>query len=131
MRKNSKDVVVLAVTIVAALSIVFAVNTTIKSDKFRRAFEKEMAFRLDMEERVAKLRNEALELTNALKEKEVEIKRQGIRIELLEKDTAHKETDFQKLQTELDTLILLKEKLEENLKEELAKQVQETRKKLP
>ena len=90
-----------------------------------------MAFRLDMEERLTKLRNETLEFTNALKDKEVEIKKQGIRIELLEKDIANKETEFQKLQTELNAMTLLKEKLEENLKEEFTKQAQETRRKLP
>ena len=47
-----------------------------------------------------------------------------MRIELLEKDVDDKEGRLAKLKKDLETMTLLKEKLEDNLKEELAKQAQ-------
>ena len=124
MRRGPKDLILLFVIILTVLSIAFAANTITKSNKFKRAFEKEMAFRLDMEERVSKLRNEKLDLTNKLKDRDLEIKELNMKIELLEKDIADQESKVKQLQVELNTMTLLKEKLEDNLKEELAKQKQ-------
>lgn len=120
-RKGNKDIFVLFATIVTIVSIAFAINTKIKSEKSEQKFANEMAFRMDLEERVTKLRNEKLGLTNLLKDKEVAIKKQKIRIELLEKDIARKETKLGLLRSDLRATILLKERLEEDLKEELKK----------
>lgn len=120
-RKGNKDIFVLFATIVAVVSIAFAINTKIKLEKSEQKFANEMAFRMDLEERVTKLRNEKLGLTNLLKDKEVAIKKQKIRIELLEKDIARKETKLGLLRSDLRATILLKERLEEDLKEELKK----------
>ena len=124
MDKGAKDLIILFIVIIAILAIVLAVNSNLKSDKNRRAFEKEMALRLDVEERVSKLRQENLGLAAELKDKDLKIKKDEIRIELLEKDIADKEGRLAKIKKELDTMTLLKEKLEDNLKEELAKQSQ-------
>lgn len=122
MNRTKKDIFVFVGMVVAVLSIAVAVNTAIKSDAFKRKFEKEMAFRLDLEERVTKLRNEKLELANSLKDKELEVKNRRATTELLDKEITNKDTEIQKLQSELRTMTLLKNKLEEDLKEELTEQ---------
>lgn len=124
MPKNNKDIFVLCIAIVAAVSIALAVNTTIKSDKLKRAFEKEMAFRLDSEERVTKLRNEKLDLTNQIKDRDLEIKKLKANTDLLLSDLTKTEEELTQVRKDLQTMTLLKDKLEESLKGELSKQVQ-------
>lgn len=124
MRKDKKDVIVLFTTIVAVVSIVVAVNVMIKSDRVRRAFENEMAFRLDSEERVNKLRNENINLATQLKDKELAIQKQKGSLDTLQQDLEKTKEALAQTEKELQTMTLLKEKLEENLKVELSKQVQ-------
>lgn len=87
-------------------------------------FEKEMAFRLDMEERVTNLRSENMELLANLKSKDLEIKKKDQLItDFSKKDSAQRET-IENLQLELKGMTLLKEQLEKNLKDELSRRVQ-------
>lgn len=124
MRKDKKDVIVLFATIVAVVSIVVAVNVMIKSERVKRAFENEMAFRLDSEERVNKLRNENINLATQLKDKELAIQKHKGSLDTLQQDLKKTKEALAQTEKELQTMTLLKEKLEENLKVELSKQVQ-------
>ncbi|MDD5005194.1 MAG: hypothetical protein PHS93_01660 [Candidatus Omnitrophica bacterium] len=100
--------------VLAIIGFILAFNTGAEAGKYKKLFEKEMAFRLDMEEKVNNFRNEKMSLTTALQDKDQEI-------EKLKSAVATKENDITKLQSDLDQMTLLKNKLEENLKEELAK----------
>jgi hypothetical protein len=98
----------------------FAFNYNIKAGENRRLFEKEMAFRLDMEEKVTNLRNENIELAAVLKSKDLEIKQKDqLIVDYGQSDSNQQET-IENLRLELKGMTLLKEQLEKNLREELS-----------
>ena len=134
MSERFKDITLLVLIIVAMICFIFAVSANIKAGNYRNSFEKEMAFRLDMEEKVTKLRADKLGLAESLKDKELEIQKKGNLIENISQEISKNKADIQSLrdkvkglQVELEKMNLLKEKLEDNLKEELAKQTQESK----
>ena len=79
-----------------------------------------MAFRLDMEENVNKLRNEKMDLTTAIQDKDLEIQDKDKLITELNKTVADQKETIESLQLELKGMTLLKEQLENNLKTELS-----------
>ena len=81
-----------------------------------------MAFRLDMEEKVGNLRNEKVNLTNILKDKNLEIQKKDQSLAALNDSIAGKDAEVNRLQSELQKLDLLKQKLEDNLKDALSEQ---------
>lgn len=127
MGDKTKDLTLFIFILLTILGFAFAFSTSMKADKNKRLFEKEMAFRLDMEEQLSKLRNEKINLTSLQNEKDAEIQRKNQLIENLEKTVSEKNSEIANLQSELEKLTLLKEKLEDNLKEELAKQADKSK----
>lgn len=134
MNERFKDITSLVLIAVAMICFIFAVSANIKAGNYKNSFEKETAFRFDMEEIVNKLRSGQLKLTESLKDKELEIQRKGNLIENMDQEISRNKAEIQSfqdkikdLQTELEKMNLLKEKLEDNLKEELAKQAQESK----
>ena len=132
MNDKFKDMALFVIIVIAIIGFIFAISISIKANSYKNNFEKEMAFRLDMEEKVTKLRTERIDLTTALKDRELEIKKKDNLIESLNQEIVKNNTEIQSfrvkikdLQVELEKVNLLKEKIEDNLKEELSKQVQE------
>ena len=121
MGNKAKDIRLLIFITLTIIAFMFAFNGNIKADRNKKLFEKEMAFRLDMEEKLSKIRNEKINLITVLKDRELEIKRNTERINSLNNIISEKNKEIENLQTELEKLNLLKEKLEDNLKEELSK----------
>jgi len=76
VKKPRKGLAILvpALIIFIAVAFVFAFTANTEAQRYKKLFEKEMAFRLDMEEKVGQLRNEKIELTNAIDSKDSEIK---------------------------------------------------------
>ena len=109
---------IFAILVVAGFG--FAINFNLKAKENRRAFENEMAFRLDMEENVNKLRNEKMDLTTAIQDKDLEIQDKDKLITELNKTVADQKETIESLQLELKGMTLLKEQLENNLKTELS-----------
>lgn len=122
MDYKTKDAALLIFIVLTILGFLLALNMNLKANKFNRGFQKEMAFRLDLEEGVNKLRSEKMDLTNMLMDKDLEIKKNKELIENLNQVISEQQADIKKLQSELEKLTLLKDKLEDNLKEELIKQ---------
>ena len=90
MGDKTKDLTLFIFILLTIIGFAFAFSTSIKSDKNKKLFEKEMAFRLDMEEQLSKLRNEKINLTSGLNEKDTEIQRKNQLIENLEKTVTEK-----------------------------------------
>jgi len=93
----------------------------LKAGENRKLFEKEMAFRLDMEEKVSKLMKEKMDLITVLKNNDSEIQKKNKLISELNQTAAEQKTQIDNLEIELRGMTLLKDKLENNLKEELSK----------
>lgn len=121
MNDKTKDLALLIFIILTIIGLILSFSTYIKLNMYKKSFEKEMAFRLDMEEKVNKLRSEKVELTASLQDKNLDIQRKGQLIENLNSVVSGNETEIKRLQSELERLALLKDKLEENLKDELVK----------
>ncbi|MBL7196484.1 MAG: hypothetical protein ISS47_00140 [Candidatus Omnitrophica bacterium] len=124
MNDRAKGTILFIFIILAIIGFIFAFNSNIKANENRKLFEKEMAFRLDMEEKVSKLRNEKMDLTTALKNKDLEIQQKDQLIKDLNQTISEQKVKIEILQSELKKATLLKEELEDNLKEELSKKKQ-------
>ncbi|MDD5617763.1 MAG: hypothetical protein PHG69_01590 [Candidatus Omnitrophica bacterium] len=95
-------IVVPVLIILAAAAFVFAFSANNESQKYKKLFEKEMAFRLDMEEKVNQLRNEKIELTTAMDNKAIEIQEKDTKITELNKIIDSKDTVLKNLQIEIE-----------------------------
>lgn len=124
MNDRAKGTILFIFIILTIIGFIFAFNSNIKANENRKLFEKEMAFRLDMEEKVSKLRNEKMDLTTALKNKDLEIQQKDQLIKDLNQTISEQKVKIEILQSELKKATLLKEELEDNLKEELSKKKQ-------
>ncbi|NQU19269.1 hypothetical protein HQ550_03850 [bacterium] len=122
MVSKPKGVALPVFVVVAVIALIFAFNASAGANKYKKLFEKEMAFRLDMEEKVDNLRNEKVNLANILKDKNLEIQKKDQLISALNDGVAGKDAEVNRLQSELKKLDLLKQKLEDNLKDALSEQ---------
>jgi uncharacterized coiled-coil protein SlyX len=109
-------------TVLIIIGFGFAINFSMKADVNRKLFEKEMAFRLDMEEKVSKLREDNLELATALKNKDLEYQEKDELIAELNKTVSDQQNAIEGLRLELKGMTLLKDQIEDNLKTELSKE---------
>ena len=125
MSTRVKDVILIIAVVAAVISMMIAFNVSVKADKHKRSFEKEMAFRLDMEEKVTRLRNEKVDLLAKIKDKDLAIQKKDASIKQLKKDISQAQDEIERLQLELERSNLLKQQLEENLKDVLSKQAQQ------
>ncbi len=108
------------VAVLAILGFLLAFNFNMKANDNRKLFEKEMAFRLDMEEKVSKLRSENMELTSAVKNKDLEIQKKDQAIADFEQASSKQKESVDSLQLELKAMTLLKNQLEEDLRQALS-----------
>lgn len=124
MKDRTRSAVSFVLAILVIIGFAVAFNSNNKANKNRKAFEKEMAFRLDMEEKVSKLRNDKMELTTQLKTKDVEIQKKDQLLADLNKTVSQQQETIETLQLELKGMTLLKNELEDDLKAESAKREQ-------
>jgi peptidoglycan hydrolase CwlO-like protein len=90
--------------ILAAVAFVFAFSANGEAQKYKKLFEKEMAFRLDMEEKVNQLRSEKVEFTSVVDNKDSEIKEKDNKISELTKIVDSKDTEIADLKAEVEKL---------------------------
>jgi predicted transcriptional regulator len=120
MKDRAKNTLLFIFAILAIVGIAFAFSSFMKSGENRKLFEKEMAFRLDMEEKVSKLRNEKMDLITELKNKELEVQQTQNKekiISELNQKLDEQNVKIESLQSELGSLKLLKDELEAKLNE--------------
>jgi peptidoglycan hydrolase CwlO-like protein len=99
--------------ILAAVAFVFAFSANGEAQKYKKMFEKEMAFRLDMEEKVNQLRSEKIEFTSTVDNKDSEIKEKDNKISELNKAIDSKDTEISGLKAEVDKLNSLNSQLQQ------------------
>lgn len=122
MNDRSRKTILLILAILVIIGFSYAINLNLRANENRKLFEKEMAFRLDMEEQVSKLRTDKMELTTVLKNRDLEIKQKNELIAELDKTNSDQKDTIASLQLELKGMTLLKEQLENSLKVELSKE---------
>lgn len=121
MGNKAKNLALTVCAVLAILGFLFTFNALSEVQKYRNDFSKEMASRLDLEESLANLREEKMEIIAALKENENQLRKNKTLIEGLNDELTSKEAQLRDIQLELGKLTLLKNKLEDNLKDELIK----------
>ncbi|MDD5291602.1 MAG: hypothetical protein PHY46_00245 [Candidatus Omnitrophica bacterium] len=106
VKKPRKGLAVLlpVLIILTAVAFVFAFSASTDTQKYKKLFEKEMAFRLDMEEKVSQLRNEKIELTAAIDSKDLEIKGKDKKIQELNDIIETKDTEIKNLNSTMDKI---------------------------
>jgi len=90
--------------VLAAVAFVFAFSASGEAQKYKKLFEKEMAFRLDIEEKVNQLRSDKIEFTSTVDSKNMEIKAKEDKISELTKVVDSKDTEITSLKAEVDKL---------------------------
>jgi peptidoglycan hydrolase CwlO-like protein len=88
--------------ILTVISFVFAFSASTETQKYKKMFEKEMAFRLDMEEKVNQLRNEKLELSGAMDSKDLAVKEKDVKIDELNKVIESKDAEIKELKSKAE-----------------------------
>lgn len=121
MVEKAKGAILFILIASIVLCLAFAVKLYLKAGENRKLFEKEMVFRLDMEEKTSKLMKEKMDLIAVLKNKDSEIQNKNELISELNQTVAEQNTQIDNLEIELRGMTLLKDKLEYNLKEELSR----------
>lgn len=126
MANQPKGMLTPVLVILVVIGFIFAFSVNAQVSKYKKLFEKEMAFRLDIEEEVNNLRSEKMGLTTALKDNVLEIqKKDGLINNLnqaISKAISEKDAEISNLQLELQKSNLLKQSLEERLASELTEQ---------
>lgn len=120
MEYSVKKTTLFIFIVLLLISFAIGIKLNVKASDNRKLFEKEMAFRLDMEEKVSKLRNENMELLTAIKNKDLELIEKDQLIASLTQSYGDQKGLIESLQLELKGMTLLKDQLEENLKTELS-----------
>ena len=122
MKSTAKDVTVLVLAIIALMTFMFGFNARTELNKYKRNFEREMALRLDMEEKVNRFSSERVGMMTQIKNNALEIEKKDATIVQLSRDSETQQERTEELSKQLEQMTLLKEQLEENLKEALVKQ---------
>lgn len=118
--KNSPLIGVLAGIILVLLVVIFFLGYHFS--KQHQIAAKETAARIKSEERIDTLSKELEAKNDLIKSRDAEINRLKTEVEQFQAQVAVKDGDIEKLQEEINKLNRLKEKLEENLKDELVNQ---------
>lgn len=97
---------------VAAFVFAFSVNTEVQ--KYKKLFEKEMAFRLDMEEKVNQFRSEKIEMSSVIDDKDAQIKEKNAKIDELNKAIDAKDVEIKSLKLTIEKVNSLTKQAEQN-----------------
>jgi len=118
--KNSPLIGVLAGIILVLLVVVFSLGYHFS--KQHQIAAKETTARIKSEEKIDNLSKELEAKNDLIKSRAAEINRLKTEVEQFQAQVAVKDGNIEKLREEIDKLNRLKEKLEENLKDELVNQ---------
>ncbi|MFH0762640.1 MAG: hypothetical protein V1925_01990 [Candidatus Omnitrophota bacterium] len=121
MEENIKSRIILVVSILALIFFVGSLKSCGNAYRQKQSRDKEMAARLDLEERVSKISQESLVSQERLKAVEKELREVKLELEQAKRALNQEQLTNRYLKEELEKVTKLKETLEENLKEELVK----------
>ncbi len=120
MGEGIKGKGVLILSVVTALFFVWTLGSCIDARRMRSARDKEMASRLDIEEKMSSYANDKANLENKLKKLENDLAEEKSAHELTKKDLAQEKLINQSLNDELQKVTKIKDALENDLKQVLA-----------
>ncbi len=119
MGDTLKNKMTIAVSALAALCFVFAIGSCSQATRQKSAREKEMAQRLDAEERLSVFNREKVALEERIAALQKELQAQKDSFEQAKAETAQEQSVNESLKLEIEKLNRLKTTLESNLKEAL------------
>ena len=119
MEENIKTRVILILAVLSGLLFVVTVNSCSNSYRQKAARDKEMASRLDLEEKMSKFSQEKAALEEKLRVKDRELAEEKVAHEATKKALLEEQLMSSSLKEGLQKVSKLKDILEENLKEAL------------
>ncbi len=119
MDETIKNRIILILAILTALFLIGMINSCSNAYRQKVARDKEMATRLDLEEKMNKFSQEQTTLNDKLKAKEKELEEEKAAHQATKKALVQEQLVNQSLKEELQKVTKLKEALEEDLKETL------------
>ena len=111
---------VFGLVVLSSVLFVSNIGSCINSYSQDSARKKEMAQRMDLEEKLSKFTQEKTSVSEGLKAKEKELEAEKVSSEAVKKALAQEQLVCQNLKEELERVTRLKEALEDDLKEALA-----------
>lgn len=119
MEETIKNRIILVLAIFSAILFIAALNSCSNAHRQKAARDKEMAARLDLEERMNKFVQEKVVAEEKLGGKDKELEEEKLAHQSTKKALAQEQLVNQSLKEELQKVTKLKEILEEDLKEAL------------
>jgi len=119
MEEGVKNKLILALAILTAIFLIFSISSCFSSCRQKAEIGREMALRMDLEEKISRFNQEKVKLENKIKELDQLIAQEKKAHEASRKALSEERLVNKSLKEELDKVIKLKEKLEEDLKEVL------------
>lgn len=123
MEEGLKNRLILALTILTIIFFIFSINSCFDSRRQKVAKDKEMALRMDLEEKLSKFTQEKAKLEDKIKAQEKAIEEEKKAHEETKSALSQEELINKALREELEKITKLKETLEEDLKEALVSPV--------
>lgn len=119
MEEALKDRLVIILAILTVIFFIFSVGSCTNAGRIKASRDREMAVRLDLEEKLSKFTQEKLGFEEKLKNLAQELEEDKAVHQATKKALLQEQLLNQSLQEELEKVIKLKEALEEDLKEAL------------
>lgn len=119
MNENAKNKLILILALFSVLLIIISLRSCSINRKTKEVRDKEIATRLDLEEKVSKIEQQKANLEKKVDNLNKELAQEKAAHETTKKSLDDQKSENDKLQQELEKITKLKEKLEENLKEAL------------
>ncbi|MDD2689773.1 MAG: hypothetical protein PHT41_06465 [Candidatus Omnitrophica bacterium] len=121
MEENIKNRVILILGVLTILFFIVTINSCNNAYRQKTARDKEMATRLDLEERMNKFSQEKNSIVEKLKTAESALEEEKAAAEATKKALVQEQLINQSLKEELQKVTKLKDALEEDLKEALVR----------
>lgn len=119
MNENAKNKLILILALFSILLVITSLRSCSISQKTREVRDKEIATRLDLEEKVSKIEQQKSNLEKKVTNLGKELEQEKAAYETANKSFNDEKSENDRLRDELEKVTRLKEKLEENLKEAL------------
>lgn len=119
MEEGVKNKLILALAILTAIFLIFSISSCFSSCRKKAQIGREMALRMDLEEKVSRFNQEKVKLEKSINDLNQSIAQEKKAHEATKKSLSEEKLVNKSLKEELDKVTKLKEKLEEDLKDAL------------
>lgn len=119
MNENAKNKLILILVFFSILLVIISLRSCSISQRTKEVRDKEIAARLDLEEKVSKIEQQKTNLEKKINNLGKELEQEKSAHEAVKKSLDDEKLENNRLRDELEKVNRLKEKLEENLKEAL------------